>query len=449
MRSFIIIIYATLIVSTVAFAQNRLHSMYGFRGSADGAILLPSTLDLKKNQVQLSGSGQFWLGNTFVSNKGLYQFFDKSSEIVRPDFDRAIDRMRDKNTFGLGLEGHTAISFQVPIRDHRFTFSIGVGERFGMNWGFSKNMLSLFWNGNKQWAGEKVELTPFAVNAAWYREFVTGAATEVYRSGDFYVRAGTRLKFIQSLAALHMPVAKVELTTAADGQYLLFDYDYDIRYAFGSGSNPAFSPSGGGFGIDLGLTVGLPNRITVDAALNDLGSMHFKNNANVMRKTSSFLYEGFDFNKLVGVSSTIYLDSLYKSLGFDAPQEGSFKMLLGSRLVLQGMYELSETDALKDKGRVFVTYVQGFREMPFSTRRAYLGTGYSVRLLKWLEIGTNAGFGGFNRVAIGLMTGMRIGKSLQLAFSSENVLGMPIPGAASGVDFGGNLVWNFGRYKHE
>jgi hypothetical protein len=449
MRRLIFILYVLILLSSAVSAQNRLHSMYNFRGSSDAAILLPSTLDLKNHQVQWSGSGQFWIGNTFVSNKGLYQFFDNSSETVRPDFDRAIDKMRDKNTFGLGLEGHTAIAFQVPIRDHKVVFSLGVAERFGMNWGFSRNMLSLFWRGNKQWAGEKVELTPFAVNAAWYREFVTGAATEVYRSGDFYVRAGTRLKFIQSLAALHMPVAKVELTTAADGQYLLFDYDYDIRYAFASGSNPAFNPSGGGFGIDLGVTVGLPNRITIDAALNDLGSMHFKNNAKVMRKTSSFLYEGFDFTKLVGVSSTLYLDSLYKSLGFDAPQDGSFKMLLGSRLILQGMYELSEADALKDKGRVFVTYIQGFREMPFSTRRAYLGTGYSVRVLKWLEIGTNAGFGGFNKVALGLMTGVRIGQSLQLALSSENILGLPIPGAASGMDFGGNLVWNFGRYKHE
>src|SRR5690606_29142019 len=115
-----------------------------------------------------------------------------------------------------------------PIFKKNVSFSLGVAERFGMNWGFSKNMLSLFWKGNKQWAGEKVELTPFAVNAAWYREFVTGAALDIFRKENLFVRAGTRVKFIQGLAALHMPVALIELTTDVQGKYLLFDYDYDL-----------------------------------------------------------------------------------------------------------------------------------------------------------------------------------------------------------------------------
>jgi len=442
---FLLLLFAGLLLTVSA--QNRIHSLHTFRGSADGAILLPSTLDLGKHKVQWSGSGQFWMGNSFVSNKGLYQFFDNSEQIIRPDFDKAIDKMQDKNVFGLGLEAHTAIAFQIPIYNRKVNFSLGIAERFGMNWGFSKNMLSLFWKGNKQWAGQKVELTPFAVNAAWYREFVAGAALEVYRKDDLFVRAGTRLKFIQALAALHMPVAHVDLTTDSEGKFLLFDYDYDLRYAY-SKKNPMFSPNGGGFGIDLGITVGFLKKFQIDASVTDIGAMNFKTNAQVLRKTSSYLYEGMDFNQLMAMSSSLYLDSLYKSLGFDAPQPESFRMALGTRFILQGMYEIGNEEDLKDKGRVFLTIVQGFREMPFSTRRTYVGAGYSIGLLNWLEIGTNAGIGGYNKMALGLLVGVKIAEQFHLALSSENILGVPIPGAASGLDVGANLVWNFGRYKH-
>lgn len=430
------------------FAQNRLHSIYTYRGSSDGAILLPSTLDLGKHKVQWSGSGQLWLGNSFVSNKGLYQFFDKSEDIVRPDFDKAIDKLKPSNTFGMGIEAHSAISFQVPIFKKAVNFSLGWAEHSGMNWNFSKNMLSLFWKGNKQWAGDKVRLTPFAVNALWYREYALGSALEVYRKNDLFVRAGTRLKLLRGIGALHMPLADIDLTTAEDGQYLLFEYDYDLRYAMNTKDFSPFKASGKGFAMDFGVTVGFLKKFQVDLALTDLGGINFNENASTLRKTSSFNYEGFDFTKLSGVSSTLYLDSLYKSLGFDAPQPGKFRMGLGSRFIVNAMYELGSADDLKDKGRVYFTYIQGFRELPFSTKRPYVGFGYSCAVFKWLEIGSNIGTGGYNRFKFGLLAGLKISRRVHISVSSENVLGLPIPGMASGIDVGGNLVWNFGRYKH-
>jgi hypothetical protein len=433
---------------TCLSAQNRLHSIQNFRGSVDGSLLLPSTLNLGQHKAQWSSSGQYWFGNSFVSNKGIYQFFDNNSDIVRPDFNRAIDNMDVSNVFGMGLETHTGGAIQVPIAHNNVNFSFGWAEHVGMNWNFSRNMLSLFWKGNKQWAGEKVRLTPFAVNALWYREFYVGSAMEVFRHNDLYVRAGARMKFLQGIAGFHMPKAIIDLTTASDGQYLLFEYDYDLRYALNNKNFSPFRPNGGGTAIDLGFTVGFMKKFQVDMGLVDLGGINFKSNSSTVSKTSSFRYEGLDMNQLIGVSSTIYLDSLYKSLGFDAPQPGKFRMNLGSRLILQGMYEVGNESDLKDKGRVFLTYIQGFQERPFSTRRTYLGAGYAVAALKWLELGTNLGFGGFNRYAFGMLMGLKLGKKFTMAISSENILGTFIPGMASGVDIGGNAVWNFGRYKH-
>lgn len=434
--------------ATLIQAQNRLHTIHTFRGSVDGSLLLPSTLNMGQNKWQLSSSGQYWFGNSFVSNKGIYQFFDNTADIVRPDFNRAIDNLKVSNVFGMGLEAHTGIAFQVPIYHNNVNFSVGWAEHVGMNWNFSRNMLSLFWKGNKQWAGEKVRLTPFAVNALWYREYYVGSAMEVFRKKDLFVRAGARMKFLQGLGAFHMPKAIIDLTTASDGQYLLFEYDYDLRYAVNTNKVPAFNPSGGGSAFDFGFTVGFLKKFQVDLGIADLGGINFKTNASVVSKTSSFKYEGLDVNQLVGVSSTIYLDSLYKALGFDAPQPGSFRMNLGTRLILQGSYELGREDDLKDKGRVFFTYIQGFREMPFATRRPYMGLGYSAAVLKWLEFGSNLGYGGFNRYAFGMLLGLKLGNRTHMSLSSENILGAFIPGMASGLDFGGNLIYNFGRYKH-
>jgi hypothetical protein len=428
-------------------AQNRLHTIQSYRGSVDGSLLLPSTLNMGQNKWQLSSSGQYWFGNSFISNKGIYQFFDKSADILRPDFNRAIDNLKVSNVFGTGVEAHTGVAFQVPIYHNNVNFSIGWAEHLGMNWNFSRNMLSLLWKGNKQWAGEKVRLTPFAVNAVWYREYYVGSAMEVFRKKDLFVRAGARMKFLQGIGGFHMPKANIDMTTAEDGQYLLFEYDYDLRYAVNTKKVPAFNPSGGGSAVDLGLTVGFLKKFQVDMSLVDLGGINFKTNASVVSKTSSFRYEGLDVNQLVGVSSTIYLDSLYKALGFDAPKPGAFRMNLGSRFILQGMYSLGQQTDLKDKGRVFFTYIQGFREMPFATRRPYFGMGYSKAVFKWLEFGSNLGYGGFNRYAFGMLLGLKLGRT-QMSLSSENILGAFIPGMGSGLDFGGNLIYNFGRYKH-
>jgi hypothetical protein len=240
-----------------------------------------------------------------------------------------------------------------------------------------------------------------------------------------------------------MPKATIDLTTASDGQYLLFEYDYDLGYAFNNKNFSPLRPTGGGTAFDFGFTVGFMKQFQVDFGLVDLGGINFKSHSSTVSKTSSFRYEGLDMNQLVGVSSTIYLDSLYKSLGFDAPQPGTFRMNLGSRMVLQGTYEIGKETDLKDKGRVFLTYIQGFQERPFSTRRTYLGAGYAVAAFKWLELGTNLGFGGFNRYAFGMLVGLKLGKKFTMAISSENILGTFIPGMASGVDIGGNLIWNF------
>lgn len=445
-------IQSIIILFVIAYsglmAQNRLHTIHSFRGSVDGSLLLPSTLNMGQYKSQWSTSGQYWFGNSFVSNKGIYQFFDNTSDVVRPDFNRAIDKMDVSNVFGMGLEAHAGGAFQVPIKHNNVNFSLGWAEHVGMNWNFSRNMLSLFWKGNKQWAGEKVRLTPFAVNALWYREYYVGSAMEVFRHGDLFVRAGARMKFLQGIAGMNMPKADIDLTTASDGQYLLFEYDYDLRYALNTKNFSPFRPTGGGAAVDFGFTVGFMKKFQVDLGIVDLGGINFKNHSSTVSKKSSFKYEGLDVNQLVGVSSTIYLDSLYTALGFDSPQPGTFRMNLGSRLILQGMYELGSDSDLKDKGRVFLTYIQGFRERPFSTRRPYVGVGYAVAALKWLEFGTNLGYGGFNKYAFGMLLGLKINKRMHMAFSSENILGAFIPGMASGIDLGGNLIWNFGRYKH-
>ena len=52
---------------TCLSAQNRLHSIQNFRGSVDGSLLLPSTLNLGQHKAQWSSSGQYWFGNSFVS----------------------------------------------------------------------------------------------------------------------------------------------------------------------------------------------------------------------------------------------------------------------------------------------------------------------------------------------------------------------------------------------
>jgi len=448
MKSSLIISICLGLIWGKLIAQGDVPSAQAFRGSLQGSQLLPSTLNLKSHKWQIDGGLSLWASSTFFSNQVLFDLFKKNQEVYSPDINTAIDKLKYRNIAGTGTQVLQGIAFQVPIYGKNISFSFGVNHKFGVNFGFSKNMLSLFWNGNKQWAGQKVELTPFAVNGSFYREFAFGVAGDVFKYKDLSIRAGGKFKLLQGLAAVYMPQARIDLTTAATGEYLRFDYNYNISYAANENRNPFVSPSGSGAAVDLGLTFTYKNRINLDWGITDLGKINYKNNAENIQNNKSFLYEGFDFTKLDGVSSTVYLDSLYTALGFDTPKPGSFKMPLGTRMTFQGSYSLSGEDDLKDKGKVFLTYIQGFKELPFSTRKAALTMGYQKHFFKWLEFGFTAGMGGFTKYNFGMMAGIRSRDRFHLAISSVNLLGLMIPGIGHGVDFNAHLIWSFGTYKH-
>jgi len=254
-----------------------------------------------------------------------------------PLSDEMIGDMKENNIFGVGQDFQVfGLGIQFRSKkdpNKKVDFSLQVVDKFGMNLQYSKNLFSLLWKGNKQFAGQTVELGPLAVNANYSREFVLGSAFNLFgNEEDGGMRMGFRAKYIQGIGAVYMPKSNLSLYTEPEGRYLELSTDYQA-YSSGLKDYSAFAMNGTGMGLDLGVTGYLNKHWEFSGSLLDLGQINYKNNNRSFSNNGKIRYEGLIINDLFGSSaSPEYADTADNIF---TPQETNqaFKMGLGTKKV--------------------------------------------------------------------------------------------------------------------
>src|SRR6185437_4266660 len=163
--------FILLIVTTFsASAQNNLGAIYSNPSSISSARYFPSMFDLGERKVQVSPFNTYmWTGNTTYNYKTLRDIYN-SGTINDDDVNTLISKLKKSNWLGAGAEVQwMAVAFQLKAAQWKkdFTFGFSIEDKAEAALNYSGNMAKLALRGNKQFAGQTVDLAPLSLNASY------------------------------------------------------------------------------------------------------------------------------------------------------------------------------------------------------------------------------------------------------------------------------------------
>ena len=440
-----LIIFCALFFSATLYAQYNMSTVYSNHNDLNASRYEPSELMLDKS-VQIGMNYYLWTGNTLL-NYALIKSISKTGQLNQEFIQKIAEADGGNALFGVGQDWQIGgIAFQLK---KKYDFSISVVDKFGMNFRLSNNLLKLAMQGNKQFAGQKVSLSPTSLNVNYCREYVVGTALPIIgdpkdNEGSFALRGGLRAKYIQGIAAIFMPESNVEMETEINGKYIKMNFDYNIQT---SGIDSTFSLgnfNGSGFGVDFGATAYIGDKLEVNISVLDLGSVSFTNNTKTYAKKANILYEGLVISQLFGDQRL--KDSLTYIFKPNETTGEKFSMPLGGKIILQAELKTPRTNKdgeTFDSNGLFFTYIQGLNNMPGTTTRPYVAVAYNHDFGKRFDLGLSLGYGGYNNLTGGIFTSINIANTCKIGFGADNLIPLVISSLGTGIDLSANFSLSF------
>ena len=410
------------------------------------------------NQSNLTNPAIFNKYKITVSLPSLYANFGNSgfsfNDITRMegstllvDVDNLISQLDDSgNTIQANAEVHT---FAIGIKLKPWQFTLSHAVKAHNHFTLPKGMIDLLWNGNGASIGEAVNIAPsFSFSA--YQEFALGIG---YKVNDMF-SIGGRVKYLNGLGNLSTQRASATITTDEEYYQLSAETDIIVNSAgipLTVGTNGEFFSIGEfdpqifgdnkGFGVDLGATLSLGDKLSVSASILDIGQITWKESPNNLTSNGRFDYEGLSYDDLTG-NDEIQFDELADSITnvfqFSETQN-EFSTSLPSRFYISGVFNIA---AGVQAGALI--YGEAFQDN--------LSPGFALSIRKEFGNIFSAGAvygirnGSFSN--LGLNMALRLG-GVQFFGMTDNVLSIVNPLAArnANVRFGLNLA--FGKSKND
>lgn len=339
--------------------------------------------------------------------------FRENGDELSFNLDNAITALEDKNDLNVNLN--------IDV--------LGVALRFddiqvGLSWSvkgnaytqYTRETLDLFWNGNADYVGRTANINP---------EFQFTAYNEIGLSGAYNWQDkftfGTKIKYLTGISDTSTDGDNtLSLTTSDDVYQISYDSDFSFRRAgfsqaadFAELTENDFSLynlndlTGGnnGFGIDLGVTANLIDRLTLSVAVTDLGRISWKNETYEYNSKGIYTYEGLDLFDYVS-SDTLdsdrladdfeqVLDTIAEILDIRSTASDGYTTSLNTKAYLSGSYEV--LDDLTIGALIYIENANKSTQPGFalSARKKFgkwftLGASYAFRSQRFDNLGLNA-----------------------------------------------------------
>ncbi|MFL5728409.1 MAG: DUF5723 family protein [Cytophagaceae bacterium] len=436
--------FLLILLSCSVFAQNNIGTTYCNHNDLNSSRYQPSELDLGSKHVQIGFNYNLWMGNSAFDYKTANSIYN-SGTITDSNINTMIGKLDKKNIFGVGQDFQViGLAFQYKTKsEKKYDISVSIVDKFAANLIYSDNFMKLALKGNKQFAGQTVDLGPLMANAQYRREYVVGTAFPLFGNQEFGMRVGVRGKFMQGMGALYMPKGDATMTTDAQGRYIDLNFDYNVNTSGLKGFSP-FKYNGKGYGVDLGATMYLSKYLEVVASVLNIGSIYYNKNTTNYQKTGSVHYDGMAVEGFFGGGSSG--DSLQKVFTPNTTTGGTFRMPLDTKISLEVEFKTSRKDK-KDREYVdnalFLTYIQGLNNMPGATTRPFVSVGYNHDFHKFFDAGACLSMGGYNKFTGGAFFSLNIAHVVKFGLSSDNLAAFIVPKYGTGIDLSTNFSVSF------
>jgi len=401
----------------------------------------------------LFGSTYIRGGSSGITRRSISNFIQGPDDAVK-----SLDRMKDLNYLEVDA-GRDIIHFGFRVKEKNY-FSLNASVRTFNTLTYARDAATLMIMGNGASAddpgnenipaeylllGNRANLDGTGVQSITYGEIGLQYARKFLE--DDKLSIGIRPKLLLGLANMNTAESTLGVTTDAntfgitiDGSYLV-NNSIPIDQEDSSFSLPVFSNLG--FGIDLGASFDITEKMQVSASVNNLGFINWKNEAtNYSANGGSFEFRGALIDGSILDAGTAFdslgtsfaedlLDSLNSQFGVDTTND-NYRTNLPARYNLGFNYQLTE--------RANVGVLMNAYNIKKQLRAAFT-LSYNYRIRK--AIGFHANYSINNRSFANLGLGFSFNiKSYQLYAMSDNMLFF-LPNATN-MHVRGGINWTFG-----
>jgi hypothetical protein len=264
--------------------------------------------------------------------------------------DQALGNMSPTGNFlrsSVSING-AALSFQLL---NKVQLSFFQNTQVDFQLGYGKDLPDLIWRGNGAFLGRTMEIGP-SVNFLAFNEYGVGLAVKLHEK----FTAGVNVKYLNGLVGVRTISAGLSMMTSEE--YYQLNVQSDMVFRTG-GLTDVFNDrdvladtstegiiNGGnnGIGLDIGMSIKVLPRLSVDLVMQDVGKIYWSKNALEQVSNGSYQFDGLEirpFDENSDASDAMLdLDSISSLLEFKASSK-PFYTQLPQRFSFIGRYELN------------------------------------------------------------------------------------------------------------
>lgn len=434
-------------ISLAAFAQRDM-TLFGMDNLFQKRYLNPAIQPKAKLHIGLPVLSSTFVG---VRNTGFglgeVMTFNGESEVA--DNQSLMSSLDDVNTFGFQVDPDL---FTLGFGVGKNYISLSVRERVSFDFNYSKGLAQFLTQGNGSSIGTPLLLDGTGIDLSAFLEMGLGFSRQV----NDRLGVGATFKMVNGQLNIDTKGTTGSISTNSETYALRFqgqttlrmnqiDLDADEIVDTDKIIEGIPTSENQGFGVDLGATYRLTNKLTLGAAILDLGAISWAEESSTVYENASFdfSYEGQDISDIFGSSDEEeggafedILDSLQADLENSKVKKG-YSTSLPTTILVSAAYNLTPKSEVGVTLRNFTT-----QETAKFAASAY----YGVSLKDWLSASVSASYLNRSITNVGLGLMFRLG-TFQFYGMADDLLGLVSPENSRGVQarFGMNLV--FGGHR--
>jgi len=387
-----------------------------------------------KSRVFVSIPGLSGIGLSVHNSFGMTDILTRTGDSTLVDVNRFLANQKNNAYFNTTFS-LTDLMVGFRTGDNGFV-TVFVNERGEGTAFYPMQLINFIWNGNRNYVGQDYKINDMSYGYTQYREIGVGYGRDFNILG-MKTTLGMRVKYLQGL--FHSGTSNsinMSIYTAEDYSVQASIKDGAIMNAglnkLGNGDYSYFIfNQNKGFGVDLGMQMEVTDRLNVSFAANDLGYIHWTEDAEKASfKGTSLNLDGSTFDDLNQLGQAV-ADSI-NALKVDTLPT-TFNTSLNSKIFLSGSYRLT------DNGYAQLTMSNYFTQ---GRMKSAVGVGYLQNLGKWLAASTTFSLSPQRGVDMGAGLMLR-GGAFQTYFNVDNIFNTINIPKATGVNlkFGFNFLF--------
>jgi hypothetical protein len=249
-------------------------------------------------------------------------------------------------------------------------------EAIGINQGIATNQLNL----SALFDGSKIKNN-------WYREYNLNYGRKIFGNDLLYITAGVGVKYIQGFNYTECEVKNGKIVMAG-----AFNPVFDIDFGVGAENNPSainssnYQAIGSGYGFDFGADIVINDKITIGAALTNIGSINYTGNVYTIQDTTlaSMASGGSNnYNIFSQAPNILAKTGVLK-------WEGQDKI----KVNLPAMLRLGASIKLLEIAQIGVDFIMPTNNEAGNFEKPYLGVGGDLKPLRWIRFSSGINTGG-------------------------------------------------------